>query len=74
MKLGDKTKLTIRGYEIKEKVMEKYSMVPRTKLFKGRYTELTIFWYKLQLRFSLPQTAAWWDGKRLYDFGRGHNE
>ena len=54
--------------------METYSIVPRTKLFKGRYTELTIFWYKLQLRFSRPQTAAWWGNKSLYDFGAGHGK
>lgn len=44
----------------------------RIKLFRGNYTELTVFLGKLQLRFSIPQTAAWWDTKKLYSFGKGH--
>lgn len=54
--------------------METYSIIPRAKLFRGNYTQLTIFWYKLQLRFSKPQTAAWWGNNQLYDFGRGYDE
>ena len=52
------------------------------KLFRGSYKELTIFLGRLQLRFSLPQTAAWWGDpqgasqKQLYSFsiGKGHCE
>lgn len=40
------------------------------KLFKGSYRELTIFLGRLQLRFSIPQTAMWWDYKQLYSFGK----
>ena len=49
------------------------------KLFIGSYKELTVFLGRLHLRFSIPQTAAWWgepDGvsqKRLYCFGKGHS-
>ena len=42
------------------------------KYFKGGYRELTIFLGMLQLRFSVPQVAAWWGNKILYSFGRGH--
>lgn len=54
--------------------MKKYGV----KLFRGSYKELTIFLGRLQLRFSIPQTAAWWGDpkgvsqKQLYSFGRGH--
>lgn len=54
--------------------MSKYGI----KLFRGSYKELTIFLGRLQLRFSIPQTAAWWGDpngvsqKQLYSFGRGH--
>ena len=42
------------------------------KYFNGSYRELTIFLGMLQLRFSVPQIAAWWGGKLLYSFGKGH--
>ena len=42
------------------------------KLFRGNYKELTVFAGKLQLRFSVPQVAAWWGNRQLYSFGRGH--
>ena len=52
------------------------------KLFRGSYKELTIFLGRLQLRFSLPHTAAWWGDpkgvsqKQLYSLslGKGHCE
>lgn len=50
--------------------MSKYGV----KLFKGNYKELTIFFGQLQLRFSIPQTAAWWGYRQIYSFGRGHHE
>lgn len=43
-----------------------------TKWFNGEYWELTVFLGKLQLRFSVPQTAAWWGERPLYNFGKGH--
>lgn len=46
----------------------------KIKLFKGQYRELTLFIGKLQLRFSRPQTAAWWGNKQLYSFGSGHHD
>ena len=53
---------------------EKSNVIPRAKLFRGNYIQLTIFWYKLQFRFSKPQTAAWWGNKSLYDFGKGYDQ
>ena len=44
------------------------------KLFRGNYKELTIFLGALQLRFSMPQTAAWWNDRQLYSFGKGHGK
>lgn len=41
----------------------------RVKVFR-KFKELNIRFGKLDLRFSYPQTAAWWNYKQLFSFGK----